>query len=58
MYLKAFGISDKEFKAEGEEGAFTFSVCKEHADFIAEGLYHYLLKKKTDYFEGFVSKMI
>jgi len=45
-YYKTFSLPRKRIASLGAEGAFSFIVFKEHADFIAEGLYHYLAKSK------------
>ena len=57
-YFKVFGIPENEYSTSGSEETFCFSVRKDHADFIAEGLYYYLMKKKEDYFKGFKSEMM
>jgi hypothetical protein len=45
-YAKTFSLSDDAFQAAGGETAFGFVVKREHANFIAEGLYHFLLTRK------------
>lgn len=45
-YSTIFSLPDDQFQAAGGETAFGFEVKKEHADFIAEGLYHFLLARK------------
>jgi hypothetical protein len=45
-YSKVFMLPDDQFQASGGEDAFGFVVKKEHADFLAEGLYHFLLTRK------------
>jgi len=46
-YFKTFSLPDVKFQASGGEDAFGFVVKKEHADFIAEGLYYFLLTRKA-----------
>jgi hypothetical protein len=46
-YSKTFNLPKDKFQASGGEDAFGFVVRKEHADFIAEGLLHYLLTHKA-----------
>ncbi len=46
-YSKTFSLPDDRFQASGGEDAFGFVVKKEHAEFLAEGLFHFLLTKKT-----------
>ena len=45
-YAKNFGLPEDAFQAGGGENSFGFVVMHEHADFIAEGLFHFLLTKK------------
>lgn len=45
-YAKTFDLPEKVFQAGGGENSFGFVVKREHADFIAEGLFHFLLTRK------------
>jgi hypothetical protein len=45
-YAKTFGLPEDAFEAGGGENAFGFVVLREHADFVAEGLYHFLLTRR------------
>lgn len=45
-YAMTFGLPNDAFQAGGGENSFGFVVMREHADFIAEGLFHFLLTKK------------
>lgn len=45
-YAKTFGLPEDAFQAAGGENSFGFVVLREHADFVAEGLFHFLLTRK------------
>lgn len=45
-YAKTFGLPEDAFEAGGGENAFGFVVMREHANFMAEGLFHFLLTRR------------
>jgi len=44
-YYSAFNFPRDCIHTTGKEGAYSFTVYKEHAESLAEGLYKYLIKK-------------
>jgi len=50
-YCKIFKLPKDEAIVCGGEGSYSFAVHKDHADSIAEGLFHYLCDRKRDALE-------
>jgi hypothetical protein len=48
-YCKMFSVPEDKCLVCGGEGSFAFTVHRDHAPFIAEGLYQYLVNRKMEF---------
>jgi len=48
-YCKLFGLPEDKAIFSGTDDAFALLVHQDHAYFVAEGLYHYLVKCRDDF---------
>ncbi len=48
-YCRLFGMPEDKTLFSGTEDAFALLVHQDHAYFVAEGLYHYLVKCRNDF---------
>jgi len=48
-YCETFELPDEKFLVSGSDGTFGLLVYEEHAEFVAQGLYYYLVKCRDDF---------